>query len=42
MVVVIKNESAVQGWERVRTHYRPKTPMPHNQQEKEEIVGDEK
>ena len=27
-VIFIKNESAVQGWERVRTHYQSKVPNP--------------
>ena len=31
IIIIIKIESAVQGWERVRTLYESEYPTPHNQ-----------
>ena len=31
IIIIIKKESAVQGWERVRTFYQSEYPTPHNQ-----------
>ena len=43
-IIIIKNESAVQGWERVRPLYRSEDPNPTQpwKEEKEKIVGDKK